>query len=101
MIGMEKPAAMLYASSAQKPLVQSDPSQKTKGKLFQTVIKLLNNLEGRAIIYGGTVGECDDMTKALKKSYNSNTTGMYHGKLKSTEQTALSTNWKNGAIKIK
>lgn len=60
---------------------KSDPNQKNKRKLFQTVIELLNNLEGRAIIYGGTVRECDDMTKALKKS-NSNTIGMYHGKLK-------------------
>jgi superfamily II DNA helicase RecQ len=78
--------------------VKSKPAMKEK--LFQAVIELLDNFEGRAIIYGVTIGECDDMTKALKKEFDPTIIGMYHGKLASAEQTAISTNWKNGTIKI-
>ena len=78
--------------------VKSKPT--VKNKLYQAVFDLLNNLEGRAIIYGATVTECNDMMKELQKNFDPTIIGMYHGKLTSKEQSIISTNWKNKTIKI-
>jgi len=71
-----------------------------KNKLYQIIFDLLDNLEGRVIIYGATVIECNDMMKELQKNFDPAIIGMYHGKLTSKEQSIISANWKNKIIKI-
>ncbi|CAG8701044.1 3819_t:CDS:1, partial [Ambispora gerdemannii] len=78
--------------------VKSKPA--AKDKFYQTIFDLLDNLEGRAIIYGATIRECNEMTNALRKNFDPIIIGMYHGKLASIEQTTISASWKNGTIKI-
>ncbi|CAG8547293.1 39848_t:CDS:2, partial [Gigaspora margarita] len=81
-------------------ILEVRPKPATKDKLYQAIFNLLDNLEGRAIIYGATVKECDNMTKALCKNFDPTIVGIYHGKLTSAKQTAISAGWKNGTIKI-
>uniref|UniRef100_U9TAC6 Uncharacterized protein n=1 Tax=Rhizophagus irregularis (strain DAOM 181602 / DAOM 197198 / MUCL 43194) TaxID=747089 RepID=U9TAC6_RHIID len=97
MIGMEKPAAMLYASSAQKPLVQR---YWKKLRILKRDFPTIPILALSHHLMQSTVGECDDMTKALKKSFNSNTTGMYHGKLKTTSAFSMNINVNNVTLII-
>ncbi|CAG8702995.1 16740_t:CDS:10, partial [Gigaspora rosea] len=93
---------IIRTSTIQRPeiILEVRPKPAAKDKLYQTIFSLLDNLEGRAIIYGATVKECDDMTKALCKNFDPTIVGMYHGKQASAEQTAVSAGWKNKTIKI-
>ncbi|CAG8542566.1 2139_t:CDS:2, partial [Dentiscutata heterogama] len=93
---------IIRTSTIQRPeiILEVRPKPAAKDKLYQTIFSLLDNLEERAIIYGATVKECDDMTKALCKNFDPTIVGMYHGKRASAEQTAVSAGWKNKTIKI-
>ena len=80
--------------------LEARPKPATKDKLYQAIFNLLDNLEGRAIIYKAIVKECDDMTKALCKDFDPTIVGMYHRKRASAEQTAVSAGWKIELLKL-
>ncbi|CAG8580035.1 23096_t:CDS:2 [Gigaspora rosea] len=93
---------IIRTSTIQRPeiILEVRPKPAAKDKFYQTIFSLLDNLEGRAIIYGATVNECDDMTKALCKNFDPTIVRIYHEKRASAEQTAVSARWKNKTIKI-
>ncbi|CAB4422880.1 unnamed protein product [Rhizophagus irregularis] len=80
--------------------LEVQPKPIGKKKLYQAVFNLLDNHEGRVIIFSATIQHCIDITDELRKAFDPSIVAMYHGKMSSSEQTATSNAWKNGIIKI-
>ncbi|CAG8636528.1 8633_t:CDS:2 [Funneliformis mosseae] len=57
------------------------PKLIAKNKLYQIIFDLLDNLEGRTIIYEVTVIECNDIIKKLQKNFDPAIIGIYHENL--------------------
>lgn len=80
--------------------LEVQPKPIGKKKLYQAVFNLLDNHEGRVIIFSATIQHCIDITDELRKAFDPSIVAMYHEKMSSSEQTATSNAWKNGLIKI-